>query len=363
MQSLLRQIESTKSGVKPFPVNVENAGTVMRFLTALLAVTPGNWLLSGDERMNRRPVGILAEALKKLGADISFQGEEGFPPLLIHTSHIAGGELEIDAGTSSQFITALMLIAPVLPKGINLHLKGDVVSQPYISLTAELMKSFGAKVKIEGRDISVQPSGYKKTQLSVEADWSAASYWYEMAAFATQAEIRLKLLEKDSLQGDSVLAEIYQKFGVFTEYHPGFILLRKGNQPIVHSFEYDFTHCPDLAQTLAVTCAGLGVPAVLKGLSTLKIKETDRLQAVVNELNKTGVNCKADESSLIIESAHASGREIHLDTYNDHRMAMAFAPLAALGWKLIIRDPDVVVKSYPGFWDDLKTAGFIIKEL
>ena len=362
---MFQLIEKIKGSVYfdiPLNIDVHNAGTVMRFLCALLAVTPGKWHICGDERMNRRPVGILIETLRKLGANVSYINKKGFPPLQISGKAIEGGEISIDAGISSQFISALMLVAPVFKNGLTLHLTGEIVSHPYIRLTTHVMRHFGANVIMDDRNIFIESSSYCPASYVIESDWSAASYWYEMAAFSVSAEVKLMNLRKDSAQGDSVLFEIFKDFGIHTEYHDDHVLLKKVSKPVIASFDYDFTDCPDLAQTLAVTCAGLGIRARLNGLKTLKIKETDRLTALYDELNQAGYQCIIEgDATLIIESAENNHiRSCSINTYRDHRMAMSFAPLAMLRENVTIDEPGVVAKSYPGFWDDLKSAGFIV---
>lgn len=362
MSQMIEKIKKVVGFDIPVDIDVHNAGTVMRFLIALLAVTPGKWHIYGDERMNHRPVGILIENLQKLGANVSYTHDKDFPPIQISGKAIEGGEISIDAGTSSQFISALMLVAPVFKNGLTLHLTGEIVSHPYIRLTAHVMRHFGANVIMDDRNIRIESSAYYPASYIVESDWSAASYWYEMAAFSASAEVKLMNLRKDSAQGDSVLVEIFKDFGILTEYHDGHVLLRKGSKPLIASFEYDFTDCPDLAQTLAVTCAGLGIKARLSGLKTLKIKETDRLSALYSELNQAGYQCVIEgDATLIIESAENNLiRPCSVNTYHDHRMAMSFAPLAMLRESVTISEPGVVVKSYPDFWENMKSSGFII---
>jgi len=365
MQQLTEKIKKNLHSVVPVKIDVNNAGTVMRFLIALLAVTPGKWHIYGDERMNCRPVGILVKTLQELGADIKYTNKVGYPPLMISGKNIDGGEVLVDGGISSQFISALMLVAPTFRKGLTIHLTGSVVSFPYIIMTAHVMKHFGVDADINNKDIYVNHCGYIPSGYTVEADWSAASYWYEMAVFSKEAEVKLINLSGNSQQGDSVLPAIFNDFGIRTEFNSHGIIIKKISRPQMNSFEFDCTDCPDLALTLAVTCAGSGIKTRLTGLKTLKIKETDRLVALHAELNSSGYPCSIEnDETLIIESRRdAYKTSCHVKTYKDHRMAMAFAPFALLFKDVIIEDPEVVVKSYPGFWNDLKVAGFTLENV
>lgn len=360
MATLLKKIKNRRKSGRTMVLDVKNAGTVMRFLTALLAVTPGKWRIHGDRRMNQRPVGILVEALKQLGAEIYYEQETGFPPLFINGRMVQGGKIDIDAGTSSQFISALMMIAPLFEHGLELKIQDAAVSYPYIALTAEVMRKFGASVTVNQRNIIVKTGvGYQAVAYEAEGDWTSASYWYEIAALSGDAEIKLSKLNKESFQGDSVLPDIYCDFGLKTTYHKKGIIIKTTSSAVIKEFNYDFTACPDLAQTLAVTCAALGIKARLKGLKTLRIKETDRIEALKTELMKAGCVCIAVEDELLIEGRINPSAAWIIETYNDHRMAMAFAPLAISSGNVIIDNPGVVVKSYPDYWNDLKKAGFV----
>ncbi|MCO6487471.1 MAG: 3-phosphoshikimate 1-carboxyvinyltransferase [Phaeodactylibacter sp.] len=346
------------------------AGTTYRFMAAFLSRQPGVQILTGTERMKNRPVGLLVDALRQLGAEISYLEKEGYPPLRIGAASSFGSvsALSIAAGTSSQYISALLMIAPTLPGGLSLHLEGQVVSRPYIEMTLQLMQYFGVQHQWEGNTIRVPPQRYLPRPFRVEADWSAASYYYAMAAFADEAHIQLNGLFEDSVQGDAVLAGMMTAFGVRTSFNENGVLLSKRPFPPPPVFEWDFLRCPDLAQTLAAVCCGLGVEGRFTGLETLRIKETDRIAALQAELAK--VNCRLE--ALPAGKAPQPGREFYVTkgkarvegkpvfaTYEDHRMAMALAPLAMMG-SIGIEDPMVVAKSYPNFWEDLEKMGFDI---
>lgn len=340
------------------------AGTTYRFMTAYLAMQPGTQVLTGTERMKKRPIGVLVEALRKLGAQIKYLEKEGFPPLEIGESNAldATNQLSIPASTSSQYISALLMIAPTLPNGLELTLEGKIVSRPYIEMTLALMKYFGVEHNWYGQKISVPTQAYKAKPFVAEADWSAASYYYAMAAMASEADLTLKGLFQNSVQGDAVLAEMMTHFGVTTTYLEDGIHLKKiAGQTGDPTFEWDFLRCPDLAQTLAVICASMGVKGRFTGLETLRIKETDRIAALHNELQKVHADFKEDLHNPIYFHTQGKARvgaELpRFKTYEDHRMAMAFAPLAMLG-PIQIEEPMVVVKSYPDFWKDLESLGF-----
>ncbi len=346
-------------------IDIGHAGTDMRFLTALLSVTEGEWILTGSERMQERPIGELVNALKQLGADISYLKNEGFPPLNIIGKKLKGGKIEIDGSISSQFISALLLISPSLEKGLEITIKGEIVSWSYILMTLDLLSELGIKVSTILNTINVSPHSMAKsqfsiptTQYSVESDWSSASYWFGIVALSKNAEIILKGLSKHSSQGDSVLPEVYRKLGVNSEFKNEALLLRKSGAS-TDTFTYDFSDCPDIAQTVAVTCLGLKINCKLTGLSTLKHKETDRLLALKTELEKFGVEVVITNDSLEIRHTEPETRnpKPEIKTYNDHRMAMSFAPLALLHDNITIENPDVVQKSYPKFWKDLEMVG------
>jgi len=350
-------------------VDIHHAGTDMRFLTAFLATREGEWTLTGSGRMKERPIGELVNALTMLGAEIRYLEKSGFPPLLIHGKKLSGGRIEMDSSLSSQFVSALLLIAPKFEKSLDLHLKGKTVSRPYIEMTISLLKSVGVNVEQKENQVVIQPSVSPfpfslfpfPSSIYIESDWSSASYWYNICALAGNAEIELIGLSQNSLQADSVLPGIYRNLGVETIVTDNSLLLRSC-KPGLKEFSYDFTDCPDIAQTLAVTCFGLGIEASLTGLSTLKVKETDRILALKNELEKCGARIEAGADHIDIfpnpEPGTRNSKSILIKTYSDHRMAMSFAPLAFLYKELRIEDPDVVVKSYPRFWEDLISVGF-----
>ena len=339
-----------------------DAGTTFRFLTAYLALQPGVQVLTGSARMRERPVGGLVEALRSIGADIGYLEKEGYPPLRIGTLKPPQGRaaVRVHAGTSSQFLSALLMIGPYLPGGLELIPEGRLVSRPYLEMTLQLMRYFGGVAERRGDAVVVAPGRYQPKRFTVEADWSAASYWYAMAALADDADVRLRGLFSDSWQGDSVVIKMMQQFGIQTAVSDGVLQIGKsGLAPSAH-FQWDFTDCPDIAQTLAVVCAGTGVSGLFSGLETLFIKETDRVSALRTELAKTGVSFGEQTPGsgrfLMEGKAHWQGIP-RFATYGDHRMAMSFAPLALRG-PIEIENPSVVAKSYPAFWEHLKTAGF-----
>lgn len=341
------------------------AGTTFRFLTAYLSLQQGIQTITGSERMKQRPIGALVEALRRLGAQIEYLGQEGFPPLRIGPPDQLGrvSSLTISAGTSSQYISALLMIAPLLPKGLELTLEGKIVSRPYIEMTLRLMEYFGITWEWEGSTIRVGPQPYTPKPFSVEADWSAASYFFSMVALSDDGQVTLNGLFENSLQGDAILPEIYESLGVYTHFSGESVTLTKAGQRRVPSFDWDFLRCPDLAQTLAVTCAGLGISGMFQGVETLRIKETDRIGALKEELGKVSVRLEAfpsENPDRFSISGQASWDTPPLfRTYEDHRMAMAFAPLA-LYRPIRIQEPQVVEKSYPDFWSDLQKLGFVI---
>lgn len=329
-----------------------HAGTALRFGLAWAAVTPGVRTLKGSERLSQRPVGPLIEALRSLGADITCAEREGYAPLLVKGRNLKGGSLTLDATVSSQFITALMLIGPVLKGGLELHLSGNPVSTPYLRMTARLMREAGIDVERSETRIFIPESTYAETSIEVEPDWSAASYFYTAAALNRGLEIELLGLSAGSLQGDAAVADIFKRFGVGTRFTARGALL-SASEIFDDSDTYDFLACPDLAQTVAVAAAGLHIPYVLKGLQTLRIKETDRISALAAELAKCGVGCKTEPDALLIRHFSEVSHTPLISTYHDHRMAMAFAPLALALGEISIEDPDVVTKSFPGFWVEM----------
>ena len=355
----------------PEEINIKAAGTAMRFMTAYLSVTPGTHILTGTERMKHRPIGILVDALRTLGANIEYIGEEGYPPIRITGSTLKGGLLEIHGNVSSQYISALLMIGPMLKDGLTLRLLDHIISRPYIDLTLWMMGEFGAEAEWTSADtITVSPKPYKSRDYFIENDWSGASYWYEMLALNgdPESEIRLTGLMDGSKQGDSITRYIFSLLGVKTKLQskkagiPQTITLKK-NGHCVPKLEYDFVNCPDLAQTFVVACAAMNIPFHFTGLSTLKIKETDRIEALKTEMRKLGYVVKdIDGSELLWDGERCEpSLEQGIDTYEDHRMALAFAPYAMKHNGLVINNPQVVTKSYPHYWDHLRQAGFKVE--
>ena len=362
----------------PEVIDIKAAGTAMRFMAAFLSTqeaspSGGGWrgLLTGTERMKHRPIKVLVDALRHLGADISYAGEEGFPPLRISGRQLEGGLLEVAGNISSQYISALLLIGPVLKRGLTLRLTGEIISRPYIDLTLWTMREFGADAEWTAMDtIEVKPLPYKPRPYLIENDWSAASYWYEMVALSRDpdAEVRLEGLMDGSKQGDSSVRYIFSLLGVKTSFKdatpgvPTTVTIRKSGR-CVSRLEYDFTNAPDLAQTIVCTCCALGVSFHFTGLQTLKIKETDRIEALKTELRKLGfVLHDHDGRELSWDGSRCEAAEdVSIDTYDDHRMALAFAPMS-LVIPISVNNPQVVSKSYPHYWRDLAEAGFQIAE-
>lgn len=352
----------------PEVIDIGAAGTAMRFLTAYLSVTRGHHIITGTERMLHRPIGVLVDALRRLGADISYMGEEGYPPLSVTGRPLEGGRLSMPGNVSSQYVSALLMIAPMLSQGLELRLEGEIVSRPYIDLTLWTMAEYGAQAEWSDVDtISVQPVPYKGAAFTVENDWSAASYWYEIMALCHDDEPRITLpgLSDGSRQGDSICRYIGSLMGIKTTFHTGtnpeVILTRHPHR--LPRLEYDFVNSPDLAQTFIVTCAMLGIPFHFTGLASLKIKETDRIEALKCELRKLGVILTSrGDSELLWNLERCPATMEPIDTYQDHRMAMAFAPAALTLGRITINNPEVVSKSYPHYWDDLRRAGFQITE-
>lgn len=347
-------------------IDIGAAGTAMRFLSAFYSTRAGEvHLLTGTERMKHRPIGILVDALRQLGADIEYAGEPGFPPLLIRGRQLRGGRLSIKAGVSSQYISALLMIGPTLEQGLELHLEGIIASRPYIEMTLHLMEQFGASTSFEGQTITVRPGHYARTApFTVEPDWSAASYWFELVALSPDPEAHVLLtgLTPQSLQGDSICAEYFAHLGVATTFTPEGALLTKASTMTKEAvpLHLDFSNCPDLAQTFVVTAALQNRPFRFTGLQSLKIKETDRIAALTAEAAKLGKTLyESAEGELTYdgptaaEQGSAAAASASIATYEDHRMAMAFAPAAYIFPNLRIEHPEVVSKSYPNFWADL----------
>lgn len=380
-------------------IDILAAGTAMRFLTAYFSITPGQRILTGTARMQQRPIQLLVDALRQLGADIAYTNREGFPPLRIRGKELNNceqknyeqenyeqknyeqdvceqgvyeqgkketlcSELTLQGNVSSQYISALLMIGPMLPHGLTLHLSGNIISRPYIDLTLQLMGEFGAKAEWTSEStITVHPQPYHSVPFTVESDWSAASYWYEMAALSEEAEIELAGLFPNSYQGDSRGRELFSQLGVETAFTPHGVKLTKSGQR-VERMEADLVDIPDLAQTFVVTCALLNIPFRFTGLQSLKIKETDRITALRNELRKLGYAIEEENDSVLYWNGERCEAEVSplIATYEDHRMAMAFAPAALCYPSVRIAHPHVVSKSYPRYWDDLRQAGFRMEE-
>ncbi len=364
--AMVSALSDTAPGLKT--INVGAAGTTMRFLTAFYAAQPGcNVILDGSERMRRRPIGVLVEALRKLGATITYQGEEGFPPLHIEGKRLAGGPLEVDASISSQYISALLMVAPTMTEGLTLKLVGEVTSRPYILMTLKMMADHGIEGEYYDGTVTVPHGEYHspRSPRAIEGDWSAAAAWYEAEALAAGV-VTIDNLSRDSVQGDRVLADIFARIGVVTDWEP-----EDGGTELVPSpdayarLDYDFTECPDLAQYAAVTCALLGMPFRFTGLHTLSIKETDRIAALHYELARLGVITDTNERAVLSWDGRRVPVNRHpvFSTYDDHRMAMSLAPASLYIPGIIIRDVEVVSKSYPEYWEHLEAAGFTLREV
>lgn len=362
----------------PEHIDIMAAGTAMRFLTAYLSVTPGSRIITGTQRMQQRPIRILVDSLRLLGAKIDYAGQEGFPPLRITGTELQGDEISLAGNVSSQYISALLMMGAVLPKGLRLHLTGSIISRPYINLTLQLIRDFGGRAEWSSENsITVYPGGYRDVPFTVESDWSAASYWYQILALRGNEERRMKDEESPkgdehevvellglfprSYQGDSRGAEIFSRLGVHTEYTDRGVRLTLAGTP-VSRLEEDMVDIPDLAQTFVVTCCLMDIPFRFTGLQSLKIKETDRIAALITELRKLGYLVRSEQDSVLLwdgERCPAENTPI-ISTYEDHRMAMAFAPACIVLPQIVIDEPQVVSKSYPAYWEDLKKAGFTI---
>ena len=350
-------------------IDIKAAGTAMRFLTAFYSTQPGSHILTGTERMKQRPISILVDALRQLGAQIDYMEKEGFPPLRITGRKLQSKELTLPGDVSSQYISALLMIAPTLSNGLILKLTGHVTSLPYIDMTLQLMREFGASANRSENphpmQLEVKSGGYRDIPYIIENDWSAASYWYEMVALSNdpQATITLPHLKRESTQGDCKGAELFKLLGVYTEYtESGITIYKQGELP--QRLDADLRKMPDLAQTFVVTCCLLGIPLRFTGLHTLRIKETDRISALINELHKLGFVLYAEGDDVLRWDGDRCQAEDNpvIATYDDHRMAMAFAPIALKVKSIVIEHPEVVSKSYPHYWEDLQLVGFDIMD-
>jgi 3-phosphoshikimate 1-carboxyvinyltransferase len=343
-------------------IDVKDSGTAFRFLTAYLSTINDSFILTGNDRMNHRPVGKLVEALTCIGADIEFLKNRNYPPLKIKGGSLTGGSVTIDASESSQFISALLLIAPSLEKGIKLKLSGKLNSRPYILMTLSLMQYFGIEIKIENGDIVIPSQEYSVQPIRIENDWSAASFWYLITALSPAAEITLKGLFKNSIQGDSVIDHLMKNFGVDSVTEGDNLIISKNNSfRLPEHFEYDFSSCPDLVIPLAFLCAAKKVNGIFKGVESLYIKESDRIVAIKNELERTGANVESIDGVLKIVPGESVKDDYYFQSYNDHRMIMAEAAMACQCKNIIIDDHVPVKKSYPEFWEHLQLAGFEIE--
>lgn len=356
-------MQTALSALQPV-IDIKAAGTAMRFLSAFLAVSEGTHIITGTQRMQQRPIGILVNALRSLGADITYIGKEGFPPLRITGKNLPNKEVTLSGSVSSQYISALLMIGPTLTNGLTLTLTDEIISRSYIDLTLKLMSDFGAKVKwINDHQLKVEPHPYCPTAYTIENDWSAASYWYEICALSDDAIIQLPGLFPNSPQGDSIVAELFSVLGVESRIEKQVLTLHKTAKK-ANRLEYNFINQPDLAQTFVVTCALLNIPFHFNGLQSLKIKETDRITALIKEMKKLGYVLTETNGCSLSWNGERCTPDANpcITTYEDHRMAMAFAPACFIYKNLQVNDPDVVNKSYPQYWQHLINAGFHIKE-
>jgi 3-phosphoshikimate 1-carboxyvinyltransferase len=350
-------------------IDVDNAGTVARFLTSYLSIQDGKeFILKGSKRMSERPIKELVDVLKSLGAEIKYLKKEGFLPLNIKGKNLKGGSIQILGNISSQFISSLILIAPILENGLKIKINSKIVSETYINMTLEIIKYFGIKYKFENNIIEINKQDYISKDFYVEGDWSSASYFFSIASFSNNCNLEINNLSLNNLQGDSIILKISEEFGLKNEYKNNILKISKDKDYIKNdNFYFDFKNYPDIAQTVAVMCLNKKGYSKLTGLKTLKIKETDRIKAICNELSKLGIKIIYDNDKIEIFSGNINNinkeQTIEFETYNDHRMAMSLVPLSLLLNSIVIKNPDVVGKSYPNFWNDLKKIGFIIKEI
>jgi 3-phosphoshikimate 1-carboxyvinyltransferase len=366
LQRNLDFIRNCSESSIPMVIDCGNAGTVFRFLLSYLASTPGQWMLTGTIRMKSRPVGDLVKSLRSLGAEIYYVEEEGFPPVRIIGKHLPGGKTSVSMEKSSQFASSLLMAAPVWTYGLELELKDNLSSMPYLEMTLKLMERFGAKIKRSERKISVLPLPYKKTPLIIEPDWSAAAFWYELVALSEQGEILMKDLVLDSLQGDRMMISMFSQLGVESFQEPDGILIFKTGK-IAEDIHFDLQNFPDMLPALVATCCGLGKEATFSGLENLQYKESDRTAALQKQMSKIGCSFeKKTEGNYHLKPRKSNDifadGVISFETYADHRMAMAFAPLVMKLGAVKISDPDVVEKSYPNYWEELFSTGIINKE-
>lgn len=346
-------------------IHVGKAGTAMRFLTALLAITPGEWIIEGDERMHERPIEGLVDCLRELGAEIEYTENEGYPPLKIKGKPLDGGVVQLENPLSSQFVSALMLVAPYMKNGLTIELFGDIVSQPYITMTSGLLWDFGVEVQFSGKKIIIPPCHYEFKPHNVESDWSAAGYWYALNSFLSFPELELSTLRLVSFQGDKKIVELYKNFGIETRFGKDKVVLCNFHQ-VSNYFKHDFKDEPDQVQTFVCLAAAHRIKARFSGLQTLFIKETNRVDALQKELKKFNVEMNETTPGFYeLQYGDVPDKTIpiRISTYEDHRMAMAFSVWAAAGYCIEIENPEVVSKSYPHYWDDLRRAGFSVEEV
>jgi 3-phosphoshikimate 1-carboxyvinyltransferase len=344
-------------------IDIGHAGTTMRFLTAFYAATAQSKIITGSERMKNRPIRELVDGLNQLGAGITYVEKEGYPPVKTSGKELSGDQLHINGSISSQFITALLLVAPSLPQGLTIHIDGKLISSSYVLLTLQLMKSFGVDAVWEDKSITIVPQFYRGHDCTVEADWSAASYWYQIASLAMKADLIIRGLSQNSFQGDAALTLLFEKLGVSSEFTDNAVHLTKTGKQ-TGFFEYDFINNPDLVQTFVVTLCLKNIPFRISGADTLRIKETDRIAALQIEMAKLGFTIVEPEPGVLTWDGKKAtpGKHLFIDTYKDHRMALAFAPASMQYQNLVINDAMVVTKSYPNFWTDLLSVGFEVNE-
>ena len=361
MRLYLSFINTCAGSEIPLSLDTHNAGTVFRFLLAYLSRQEGRWLLTGEERMRQRPVGALVDALRSLGADIKYTEKEGYPPLLIRGKKLNGGTVELNASASSQYVSALMLVAPYLPGGLTIRLSSKPVSSAYIDMTATLMTNFGAEISVSDKEIQVQEGSYKVQRMRVEADWSAAAFWYEMVAFQPGAEVLLPGLSEESVQGDRFLTTVFEKLGVHSDFSEKGLRLRHTGNP--GAINFDFTHAPDIVPSVMAACAALGVEGRFSGIEHLRIKESDRIRSMQQELGKIGTTIEqTGDTYRLTPGQQPQAGALVFSSHGDHRMAMSLAPLAMKFGTVAVKDPDVVRKSYPDYWDELEKTGLFLLE-
>jgi 3-phosphoshikimate 1-carboxyvinyltransferase len=363
LQQLIWHMQEARNTDNPVTLDAGPAGTVYRFMTARLAMEPGTWFLTGSARMQERPIKLLVDALRTLGAEIEYAEKEDFPPLIIHGKKLKGGAVSIDAGISSQYISALMMIGPIMEEGLDLTLTGNVGSLPYIDMTVRLMHQAGIKVTVNKNNYTIPAQSYAPVHLITEPDWSAASYWFQIVSLSNQSEVFLRDLKPGSLQGDSAVRALFESLGVQSQFTSTGLRLNHTASDVKY-FTADFTDIPDLAQTFATTLAAKGIPSRLTGLRSLRIKETDRINALILELEACGLKATEKEGFVLefpTQQFKIQSERPFIHTWHDHRMAMAFAPMCLTGMSLQIENPDVVQKSYPSFWNHLIDAGFSVE--